>query len=35
MRAKRKVKTLEIENKFLRNGVVSKQNLIDSLLEHN
>ena len=29
------VKTLEIENKFLRNDVVSKQSLIDSLLEHN
>ena len=28
-------KNLEIENKFLRNDVVSKQNLIDSLLEHN
>ena len=32
---KQKVKTLEIENKFLRNDIVSKQNLIDSLLEHN
>ena len=32
---KQKVKSLEVENKFLRNGVVSKQNLIDSLLEHN
>ena len=32
---KQKAKTLEIENKFLRNDVVSKQNLIDSLLEHN
>ena len=29
------VKTLEIENKFLRNDVVSKQNLTDSLLEYN
>ena len=27
--------SLEIQNKFLRNDVVSKQNLIDSLLEHN
>ena len=32
---KQKVKSLEAENKFLRNDVVSKQNLIDSLLEHN
>ena len=32
---KQKVKCLEVENKFLRNDVVSKQNLIDSLLEHN
>ena len=32
---KQNVKALEIENKFLRNDVVSKQNLIDSLLEHN
>ena len=32
---KRKVKSLEVENKVLRNDVVSKQNLIDSLLEHN
>ena len=32
---KQKVKTLEIENMFLRNDVVSKQNLIGSLLEHN
>ena len=32
---KQKVKTLEKANKFLRNDVVSKQNLIDSLLEHN
>ena len=32
---KQKVKTLEFENKFLRNDVVSKQNLTDSLLEHN
>ena len=31
---KRKVKTLEVENKFLRNDIVSKQNLIDPLLEH-
>ena len=29
---KQKVKTLEKANKFLRNDVVSKQNLIDSLL---
>ena len=27
--------SLEAENKFLRNDVFSKQNLIDSLLEHN
>ena len=32
---KQKVKSLEVENKFLRNDVVSKQNLIDSLLEYN
>ena len=32
---KQKVKSLEAENKFLRNDAVSKQNLIDSLLEHN
>ena len=32
---KQKVKSLEAENKFLRNDVVNKQNLIDSLLEHN
>ena len=32
---KQNFKALEIENKFLRNDVVSKQNLIDSLLEHN
>ena len=32
---KQKVKSLEVENKFLRNDAVSKQNLIDSLLEHN
>ena len=32
---KQKVKCLGIENKFLRNNVVKKQNLIDSLLEHN
>ena len=32
---KQKVKCLEVENKFLTNDVVSKQNLIDSLLEHN
>ena len=32
---KQKVTSLEIENKFLRNDVVSKENLIDSLLEHN
>ena len=32
---KQKVKSLEVENKFLRDDVVSKQNLIDSLLEHN
>ena len=30
-----KQKSMEVENKFLRNDVVSKQNLIDSLLEHN
>ena len=27
---KQKVKSLEVENKFLRNDVVSKENLIDS-----
>ena len=32
---KQKVKCLEVESKFLRNDVVSKQNLIDSLLERN
>ena len=32
---KQKVKSLEVENKFLRNDVVNKQNLIDSLLEYN
>ena len=32
---KQKVKSLEIEDKFLRDDVVSKQNLIYSLLEHN
>ena len=32
---KQNVKSLEVENKFLRNDVVSKQDLIDSLLEHN
>ena len=32
---KQKVKSLEVENKFLRNDVVSKENLIDSLLKHN
>ena len=32
---KQKVKSLEAENKFLRNDVVTKQNLTDSLLEHN
>ena len=32
---KQKVKTLEVQNQFLRNDVVSKQNLIDSLPEHN
>ena len=32
---KQKVKTLEIENKLLKNDLGSKQNLIDSLLEHN
>ena len=31
---KQEVKTLERENKFLKNDVVSKQNLIASLLEH-
>ena len=32
---KQNVKSPEVENKFLRNDVVSKQDLIDSLLEHN
>ena len=32
---KQKVKSLEAENKFLKNDVVSKQNIKDSLLEHN
>ena len=32
---KQKVKSLEVENKFFRNDAVSKQNLIDFLLEHN
>ena len=32
---KQKVKTLEIENKFLRNDIVSRQNVMDFLLEHN
>ena len=32
---KQKVNTLKIQNNFLRNDVVSKQNLIDYLLEHN
>ena len=32
---KQKVKTLEIENSILGDAVVNKQNLIDSLLEHN
>ena len=32
---KQKVKFLEVENKFLINDVVSKQNLTDPLLEHN
>ena len=32
---KQNVKYLEVENKFWRNDVVSKQDLIDSLLEHN
>ena len=31
---KQKVKSLEVGNKFLRNDIVCKQNLIDSLLEH-
>ena len=31
--SKQKVKTLEIENKFLRNDIVSKQNLVYSLLD--
>ena len=35
MCAKKKVKSQEVENKFFRNDAVSKQNLIDSLLEHN
>ena len=30
-----KQKLLEIDNKFFRNDVVSKQNLVDSLLKHN
>ena len=32
---KQNVKTPEVENTFLRNDLVSKQNLMDSLLEHN
>ena len=32
---KQKVKSLKVENNFLRNDVVSKEKLIDSLLEHN
>ena len=32
---KQKVKILEIENKFLRNDIVSRQNVMDFLLEHN
>lgn len=32
---KKNVKTLEIENKFLKNDVHCKQNLTDSLLKHN
>ena len=32
---KQNVKTLEIENKFLRNDIVSRQNVMDFLLEHN
>ena len=32
---KQNVKTPEVENAFLRNDLVSKQNLMDSLLEHN
>ena len=32
---KHEVKCLEVEHKILRNDIVSKQNLIDSLLEHN
>ena len=32
---KQNVKSLEIEDKFLRDDAVSKQNLIYSLLEHN
>ena len=35
MCAKKKVKSQEVENKFFRNDAVSKQNLIDFLLEHN
>ena len=29
------VKTMEVANKFLKIDVVSKQNLVDSLLEYN
>ena len=32
---KQKVKTLQIENKFLRNDIVSRQNVMNFLLEHN
>ena len=32
---KQNVKSLEIKNRFLGNDAVSKQNLIDSLLDHN
>ena len=32
---KQKVKTPETENEFLKNNIVSKQNLIDFLLKHN
>ena len=32
---KQNVKTLKIENKFLRNDIVSRQNVMDFLLEHN
>ena len=32
---KQNVKTPEVENTFLRNDLVSKQNLMNSLLEHN